>query len=116
MSSQISRISQDSDAPDASGWSASLYNKTASFVYSAGFVAPVLNLLAAQPGERILDVGCGSGEVTFVIDKVVRRQKGGLVVGVDYSESMARYASAPLRDMKLMLIRRTDRKGQGERN
>lgn len=94
MSSQISRISQDSDAPDASGWSASLYNKTASFVYSAGFVAPVLNLLAAQPGERILDVGCGSGEVTFVIDKVVRRQKGGLVVGVDYSESMIEKAKA----------------------
>ena len=89
MSSQTSR---DSDAPDASGWSASLYNKTASFVYSAGYVAPVLKLLAAQPGERILDVGCGSGEVTFVIDRVVRRQKGGLVVGVDYSESMACHA------------------------
>ncbi|KAH9480552.1 putative methyltransferase C70.08c [Psilocybe cubensis] len=73
---------------DASGWSASHYNKTASFVYSLAFTTPVLELLAAQPGERILDVGCGSGEVTKIIQEVVERGDGGVVVGTDLSESM----------------------------
>ncbi|KAF8158241.1 S-adenosyl-L-methionine-dependent methyltransferase [Crassisporium funariophilum] len=79
---------QDTDAPDASGWSASLYNKMASFVYSPAFIAPVLGLLAAQPGERILDIGCGSGEVTLLLQQIVEQKEGGLVVGTDFSESM----------------------------
>ena len=81
------RKKQESDARDSSNWSASQYNKTASYVYSAAFTAPVLELLDAQPGERILDVGCGSGEVTLLIQKIVE-QKGGMVVGTDFSESM----------------------------
>lgn len=76
------------DAPDASGWSASLYNKNTSFVYSPAFTAPVLELLSAQPGERIIDFGCGSGEVTLEIKKRVEGAEGGLVVGLDFSESM----------------------------
>lgn len=80
----------DSERPDASGWSASLYNKTASFVYSTPFVAPVLQLLDAKPGERILDLGCGSGEVSLEIEKVVSQRHGGVVVGVDASQSMVR--------------------------
>jgi trans-aconitate methyltransferase len=76
------------DRPDPSGWSASQYNKTASFVYSATFTAPILELLAAQPGERILDLGCGSGEITLVLQNVVGQKDGGLVVGTDFSESM----------------------------
>ncbi|TFK19992.1 cyclopropane-fatty-acyl-phospholipid synthase [Coprinopsis marcescibilis] len=79
---------EEDDHTDSSGWSASLYNKTASFVYSAPFVAPVLNLLDAQPGERILDLGCGSGEVSLTIEKIVQQRAGGVVVGVDASESM----------------------------
>ncbi|KAJ6584668.1 S-adenosyl-L-methionine-dependent methyltransferase [Mycena capillaripes] len=75
-------------ARDAQGWSASLYNKSAAFVYSQAFTAPVLDLLSAKPGEKIIDLGCGSGEVTLVIDKIVKQAPGGLVVAVDYSESM----------------------------
>ena len=70
-----------------SNWSASQYNKNASFVYSAAFTAPVLELLDAQPGERILDIGCGSGEITLLLQKIVE-QKGGIVVGTDFSENM----------------------------
>jgi ubiquinone/menaquinone biosynthesis C-methylase UbiE len=81
---------QESDARDSSGWSASQYNKTASFVYSGAFTAPVLELLNAQPGERILDVGCGSGEVTLLLQKIVEQKEGGMVVGTDFSESMVK--------------------------
>ncbi|KAJ2934613.1 hypothetical protein H1R20_g2510, partial [Candolleomyces eurysporus] len=88
-------ITKNEDSPDSSGWSASLYNKTASFVYSADFVAPVLSLLNVKPGERVLDLGCGSGEVTLAIEKVVTSQgQDGLVVGVDASESMIHKARA----------------------
>ncbi|TFK48624.1 S-adenosyl-L-methionine-dependent methyltransferase [Heliocybe sulcata] len=68
-------------------WSASAYNQTASFVYSSAFTSPVLSLLDAKPGEKIIDFGCGSGEVTLEIEEVVR-QDGGMVLGVDSSESM----------------------------
>ncbi|KAF9258037.1 S-adenosyl-L-methionine-dependent methyltransferase [Marasmius fiardii PR-910] len=78
------------DAPDNSGWSASLYNKNASFVYSTAFTTPVLQLLDARPGEKIVDFGCGSAEVTLEIEKMVvaKSAPGGLVVGVDNSDSM----------------------------
>jgi ubiquinone/menaquinone biosynthesis C-methylase UbiE len=74
--------------PDASGWSASQYNQTASFVYSNAFTSPILELLKPQPGERIVDLGCGSGVVTLELEKIVEEKEGGLVVGVDFSESM----------------------------
>jgi len=74
------------EVPDSSGWSASQYNKTASFVYSDSYIAPVLDLLDPQPRDHIFDFGCGSGEVTLRIVEMVGEK--GLVVGVDYSESM----------------------------
>jgi ubiquinone/menaquinone biosynthesis C-methylase UbiE len=73
---------------DSTGWSAQLYNRTASFVYSAANTAPVLDLLNARPGERILDVGCGSGEITMLLQDIVEKAPGGLVVGMDASQSM----------------------------
>lgn len=71
-------------------WDANQYNKTASFVHSPQFAAPVLKLLCPRPGERILDLGCGSGEVTIEISKVVKQKLGGVGVGVDSSTSMVR--------------------------
>jgi ubiquinone/menaquinone biosynthesis C-methylase UbiE len=78
----------NSEARDATGWSASLYNKTASFVYSPAFTESILQLLATQPGERIIDLGCGSGELTLEIEKNLKEDEGGMIVGVDFSESM----------------------------
>ena len=71
---------------DSKTYSADSYNKTASFVYSDAYTAPVLSLLDPKPDERIIDFGCGSGEVTLELAKAVGQ--GGLVVGVDASESM----------------------------
>jgi len=66
---QITQSEPDADKRDSSGWSASLYNKTASFVYSSANTVDILDLLDAKPGERILDVGCGSGELTVMLQE-----------------------------------------------
>jgi ubiquinone/menaquinone biosynthesis C-methylase UbiE len=67
-------------------YTAELYNKTASFVYSHQFTTPILELLSAQPGEHIIDFGCGSAEITLALRDNVGNQ--GVVVGVDASQSM----------------------------
>jgi len=67
-------------------WSPSLYNSNASFVYSPAFTLEILHLLGAKQGEKILDVGCGTGELTKELEKVVGSQ--GIVVGFDHSDSM----------------------------
>lgn len=68
-------------------WSASEYNKTASFVYSAEYTTPILTLLDPKPGDKVLDFGCGTGEVTLKLSGVVTDV--GIVVGVDSSQDMA---------------------------
>lgn len=73
------------------GWSAtdqpSVYSTNASFVYSSAATAPVLKLLSPQKGERILDLGCGTGDLTHsVLAQAVGPE--GHVVGTDVSESM----------------------------
>ena len=75
-------------APNAaSRWDAADYAKSAAFVPALG--APVLALLGPQPGESILDLGCGDGALTV---KIV--EAGAKVVGVDASESMIAVAKA----------------------
>src|SRR5262245_20458895 len=46
----------------------------------------MLNLLDAQIGHRILDVGCGTGEDVMALAHLVGSE--GLVTGVDMSETM----------------------------
>jgi len=46
----------------------------------------------AQPGEHILDIGCGSGTSTFPLAEQV--QPGGHVLGVDISEQLVEIARA----------------------
>ncbi len=59
-------------------WDPERYARNALFVSDLG--APVLELLAPKPGERILDLGCGDGALT---EKLV--VAGCTVVGVDAS-------------------------------
>jgi trans-aconitate methyltransferase len=62
-------------------WDAALYDGKHSFVWKYG--AGVLELLAPQPGERILDLGCGTGHLTAQIAAM-----GAEVVGIDKSPGM----------------------------
>lgn len=66
---------------------------TAEYAAKGRFVADlaggVVELLAPQPGERILDLGCGDGALTEKL-----RASGAEVVGLDESAEMVRAARA----------------------
>ena len=67
-------------------WDAGRYDSAHSFVWERG--RGVVELLAPVPGERILDLGCGTGHLTAHI-----AESGAEVVGIDSSEDMVRVAS-----------------------
>lgn len=62
-------------------WDSSLYQTKHDFVFKYG--AGVVELLEPRAGERILDVGCGTGELTARI-----AESGAHVVGIDSSPDM----------------------------
>jgi trans-aconitate 2-methyltransferase len=66
-------------------WDAGLYDDKHSFVWK--LAAGVLELLNPQSGERILDLGCGTGHLAAKI-----AETGAHVVGVDRSPEMIRQA------------------------
>ena len=65
----------------SAAWDAEQYEGKHSYVWRLG--AGVVELLAPRPGERILDVGCGTGQLTAEIAK-----QGAQVVGLDNSANM----------------------------
>lgn len=66
-------------------WDASLYDDKHSFVWK--MATALLDLLDPKPGERILDVGCGTGHLTSKIAAA-----GAAVVGIDHSPEMIQQA------------------------
>jgi trans-aconitate methyltransferase len=79
----------------ANTWQTNTYVKHAGFV--ADLASPVLELLEPQKGERILDLGCGDGRLTKVLQDL-----GCSVKGVDYSDNFVQTAKASGLDAEVM--------------
>ena len=62
-------------------WNTNLYEQQHAFVWQYG--ESLLKLLAPKVGERILDLGCGTGQLT---EKIA--ESGAFVYGIDSSLSM----------------------------
>jgi trans-aconitate methyltransferase len=75
-----------SDPPSPS-WDADLYQSRHAFVWEYG--KDVVELLAPKPGERVLDLGCGAGQLAGAI-----ASRGATVIGIDRSPEMVAQARA----------------------
>ncbi|QQL49109.1 methyltransferase domain-containing protein [Mucilaginibacter ginkgonis] len=74
-------------------WNAELYDDKHAFVYQFG--ESVLGLLDVKPGERIHDLGCGTGDLTKQIQEL-----GADVIGTDLSPQMIAKAKEKFPDVK----------------
>ena len=75
-------------------WDTELYEARHNFVWRMG--EGVVDLLQPRAGERILDLGCGPGQLTQKIS-----ESGAQVVGVDSSPSMIGCRRAALPELAL---------------
>jgi trans-aconitate methyltransferase len=66
-------------------WDADLYDEKHSFVWK--MAAGLIDLLGPKPGERILDIGCGTGHLSAQI-----AASGAQVTGIDSSSEMIQQA------------------------
>ena len=87
--------SSPSQAVSTQSWNAAGYAANAHFVPALG--QAVLDLLKPQPGERILDLGCGDGALT---EKLVAA--GASVVGIDSAPDMIAAARQRGLDARMM--------------
>jgi SAM-dependent methyltransferase len=78
-------------------WDAGLYESSSQFVWKFG--GDVLSLLKPQPGERILDVGCGTGHLTADIAAT-----GALTLGIDASPAMIAQARQNFPKLQFQLV------------
>ena len=61
-----------------------------------------LALAAAQPGERVLDIGCGAGGTSLLLADAVG--PGGAVTGVDVSQPMLKLARARAKAKNIQFV------------
>jgi trans-aconitate methyltransferase len=80
----------------STGWSPALYEGQHSFVWKYG--ADLLPLLAPLAGERIVDLGCGTGHLTARI-----AEAGADVIGLDRSPEMIGQARQNFPKLRFML-------------
>ncbi len=75
-------------------WNAKQYQERHSYVFKYG--KALLDLLAPRNGERIVDLGCGSGQLTAAI-----AEAGATVIGLDSSSEMLAEARAHYPELDL---------------
>ncbi|HYA17128.1 MAG TPA: methyltransferase domain-containing protein [Bryobacteraceae bacterium] len=80
----------------ADQWDSSLYDGRHSFVWKKSI--DLVAFLDPKPGERILDLGCGTGHLTAQI-----AERGAEVTGLDSSPSMVALARQNFPRLKFML-------------
>jgi trans-aconitate methyltransferase len=83
------------------GWDSTLYEE--SFGIITQFGTGVVELLAPRPGERIVDLGCGTGSLTAQIAAA-----GAEVLGIDSSEAMIARARELYPDLRFEVARGED--------
>jgi trans-aconitate methyltransferase len=84
------------ETPAPGTWDAARYQDKHSFVWRYG--ADLLQILEPRNGERILDVGCGTGQLTAAITR-----SGAEVVGLDYSPDMLANARKNFPDLTFVV-------------
>lgn len=89
--------------PAPRDWDPERYQRDAGYVPALG--RAVLEWLAPNPGERILDLGCGDGTLTGEL------QAGACVVGVDGSPAQVAAARARGLDAHVMAGERSPLRG-----
>ncbi len=77
-------------------WDAELYESKHSFV--SNLAVDLLELLNPQIGENILDLGCGTGHLTYKITT-----RGAKVVGIDNAPTMIEEAHRCYPDIKFLV-------------
>jgi trans-aconitate methyltransferase len=82
-------------------WNPSLYNLKHAFVY--GYGEALIELLNPKAGERILDLGCGAGQLTADIAK-----RGAKVVGLDASAEMIADAQSKYPELEFVVADAAD--------
>ena len=78
-------------------WNPALYDDKHAYVF--GYGREVVDMLDPKPGERILDIGCGTGHLTQEI-----AARGAEVVGVDASPEMIAQASAQFPGLDFRIV------------
>jgi len=97
-----SKIKNLSNSPSGDGgWNATLYDDKHSFVFKYG--EDLVHLLDPKPGERILDLGCGTGYLTNLI-----AESGADTIGIDNSPEMISKAKKEYPNIDFEILSATD--------
>jgi SAM-dependent methyltransferase len=92
---------QQSPSGSSNRWDSGFYDDAFGIITHLG--SGVFELLAPQPGERILDLGCGTGHLTARI-----AEAGAEAVGIDAAEDMVARARALYPNIRIEVARGED--------